>query len=594
MKQQLNFLEILMISIGTIIGTGIFLIPGIVANLIGPGSILLWGLIALLSLPMGFSFAELSKNFSKSGGPILFVKSAFGDFFGFIAGWTSWIISAVTISSLAIAVSFYFSFFIEMVFFQKILLSCFIIFLFTFVNYFGVKTGARAQIFLTLMTLVILSFFIIFGIPEVSVENFFPLFPLGLGFLGLSLALILEPFIGWETLTIIAEEVRNPRKYIPKAIIITTVLVAVFYVSIIFISLGSTSWQIIAASSTPLLSVMENLSSKFVFLTAVAIILVSVACLNSWVLTTSRLPYAMAKEKMFLDSFKNLSKYNTPTRALVLQALIAMFIVFLGYQNSILLILSNAFVLYVLCFLSLIKLSNKRLFPIISIIASIILFTQIGFSAIVTGLIVIFLGIPVYSLIKLTNDRKFTESFYNRISFVFDFLFPLWYKNESKEVLRNAELKDDQVILDYGCGSGFTTLEIAKAVNAKIVAADIARKPMEKAIKRIEKMGKDVIFVKLTKATPFEKETFDRIICVAAIDHFVKPEKELKQLYRVLKKNGIASFLAFGKSLGIPPEKFLRHDKNVKNVFRRAGFKSVIVNRKKRLGSEYIFIKAKK
>lgn len=602
MKYKLSFFEILMICVGNIIGTGIFLVPATAAGLMGPGSLLLWILAALLSIIMGLCFAELSSMFSRSGGPMIFVKTAFGDFAGFISGWTTWTLSCITISSLAIAIPYYISFLFSLNFFERTCISLLIIFIFSIVNYIGIKFSARTQICLTLMTLAIFLVFIGIGLPHIEIKNFQPLFPLGLGALGIALAFTIEPFMGWEASTIIAEEVREPRKYIPKALAAAIIIIAIIYVLTVFVSLGTISWSVLAASPAPLAQA-ASFSAGFSLFMVIAAIFVNAACLNAWTLTTARLPPAMAKQKLFLDYFAKLSSRGTPTRAIALQAIFASAIVFVGsYEGSILLLLSNALILYILNFLSNIKLKQKIsdirfkipiVFPIASIVFSVFLLTQINPFVLLSGLAIIFLGVPAYVFIKLTSDIKFIENFYDRISFIFDFSFKLWYgRKEIEKVLKNAELQKGSVVLDYGCGTGITTMEVAKLVK-NVVAVDISKKQIKKAIKKTKKLAREnVIFVKTSSLKKFDTGSFDRIICVVTIDHFVKPEKELEELARVLKNGGVASFLAFGKSLGMMPQKFLRHDNTIKNLFERAGFRKISIERVKKMLAEYIYVKA--
>jgi len=599
MKQQLSFFEILMICIGTIIGTGIFLIPGLSAKIAGTNSLIIWFAIAITSIPMGLTFANLSGFFKRSGGPIIFAKTAFGDFFGFIAGWTSWAIAAITISGLALAIPFFLSFSFNLSFMQKTLISFAVLTALTAINYFGIKFGSRMQTLLTLITLIVLLSFIIFASQKINIENF-SFTNINLSASLVTAVLIFEAFAGWEACTIIAGEVKNSRKTIPKAIIITAIVIAILYFLIALISIGVAGASALALSSAPLVQVV-SFSGTATMLMLVSIIIINIACLNSWIMTTSHLPYALAKENLFIDFFEHKNKYGIPDRALFLQFVFSSLLVSGGnYVNILFLAVSLIIILYMLCFLSALKLrkireSSFKINPIIiifSIIILLILFTQIDVWIIITGISITIIGVPAYVLLKLWNDRNFIEKFYDKISLIFDFMFPICYGDkERKKVLKNAEIKKNHTILDYGCGTGITTMELAKKAK-KIIAADISKKQIEKAFEKSK--HDNIIFVKISKFAPFEHETFDRIIAVGVLDHFAYPEKELKQLNKVLKKGGIISCLCFGTSLGIPSQKFLRRDNIIKNIFKRAGFSEISVERRKKWLTEYIFIKARK
>jgi len=601
-KRQLGFKEMIAISIGAVIDTGIFIVPGLSVAMLGPGILWIWAAIALLSIPMGYSFAELSSMFDKSGGPILYAKAAFGSFWGFIAGWTSWILATTSIASIAIAIPFYFSFFFEISTLGKIAISVACLVVFTLINYYGAKLGAKMQLWLSGLTVVLLVAFILLGFPNVRTGNFVPLFPLGLGALGAAMVFVLEPFLGWEGCAIISSEVKNPRKLVPKAIAITTVLVAAIYFLVMFVCIGSVNWETLAASPAPLAEALGHFATFVIVMSLV----INLAALNSWIFTTSRIPYAMAKEKIFLKRFQNLSKYGTPGTSLLLQAVFAAFVIFTGnYSLSVFFLLASALMLYVLCFLALIKLRKKekplfrapKFFPYLSIAVMVILFTQIELPIWASGVLIVLLGIPGYVAVRLMVDKKFVEKFWDKTYMLFDLYSPFVYGTRYIiKLVANADLKPVHTVLDYGSGSGRVTQEIVKRVtDGKIVAADLSIKQIKRTLKRIrgEACAPNVICVKLTKEAPFDSNTFDRIICGLAINYFVKPEKELRALARVLKKGGKAAFLAI-RAPGIPVQDFLKQDKTTKGMMKTSGFTAVSVERDHRHGREYIYIKASK
>lgn len=503
---------------------------------------------------------------------------------------------------MAIAISFYSSFFIELDFFGRTAISVASIAVFTIINYIGTKFGAKTQVWLSAITLLLLAIFIVLGFPNIELNNFEPWFPLGLGALGISLAFVLEPFIGWEGVTIISSEVKNARKLVPKAIALTTIAVAVIYILIMFVSLGAAGWETLAESSAPLAEAV----GKFATFVVVMSLIINFAALNSWILTTSRLPYVMAKEKIFLKRFEGLSKYGTPGTSLLVQGVFAMIIALLGsYELSIFLLLSSALILYVLCFMSLIKLRKThmpsfkvpKIFPFIAFGASIFLFIQIEWSIWITGVAIVLLGIPGYVAVKLTTDKEFVEKFWDKTSLVFEIYSPLVYRRRYiKKLLKKAGLKTNHVVLDYGSGTGKSTEEILKKVKkGKVVAADLSGKQIGKAFKKIKSNVciPDAICIKLTKPAPFKRNTFDRIVCGLSINYFVDPKKELKALNRVLKKRGRAVFLAVSAPT-IPLHDFLKNDRSTRDMMKKAGFRRISITREKRHFKEYIYIKAEK
>lgn len=609
MRQQLSFLEILVVCIGTIIGTGIFFIPGIVAIMVGHGSILVWAIIIVLTIPMGLCFADLASIFKKSGGPVVFVKHAFGDFFGFIAGWSTWILSSIAIGALSVALSYYVSFLIPLNFLTKILFSISILAIFTLINYHGIKLGARVEIVLTIITFLFLILYIVFGFGKIDMSNFQG-FPINFILLGPAAVLALELFIGWESSTIISEEVKNAKKYIPMALTFTVLIIGVLYFFIFFVFLGNIQISDIINSPNPLATSVAKFAGEiWAYAFGIGAIFIGLTALNSWILTVARLPYAMARHKVFLRWFDHLDKkHGTPDRALLIQFIFASLIATSGsYEGALRLLMSVALIMYILCYASLIKLRKKfperrfkvpLLFPVVSLITCFVILTQIEPSIFLGGAILILLGIPSYIAIKLTTNRKFVEKFFDKMAFVINWYIPtiLYKKEEMKKVLENADLKKKQNVLDYGCGTGITTRSIANLISpGKVVAVDISKKQLSIAIKRtVEEFDlPNIIFVKQTKSAPFEPNTFDRIVSTIAINYFVYPHKELEQLYKILKKNGKISFLAI-KAPTIPFRPFLKHDNTIKTIFETAGFRNVKIEREKKFIRTYIYITAKK
>jgi amino acid transporter len=555
---------------------------------------------------------ELASGTKVTGGPYVFVRKAVGDFGGFMTGWTAWVMACIYIGTHTIAIGYYIGYFIEITFVERAVLYAFVIGAITMVNYTGVKHGGRVQLFLTLGTFSVLAIFIILGLPKVDMENFDPLFPLGLSALGITAVLILEPFIGWETTTVIAGEVKDTRRTIPLGLVISTVIILVFYLLTVFVTLGVLNWQFLADSVSPLSDVM-----KFAYgglagsLMTVGALVVSLACLNAWILTTARLPYAMAKDKLFLESFGNISKrFRTPTRSLMAQAGFAFLIAMIGnYEGAVFLLMVNALFLYALCAFSVIKLKKKPIdrmvnlpvgVPLLALGICLVFLLLIPPPIMISGLMLIALGIPMYTLIRLRYDTKFVEKFYNTFSPLYDILSPLWYGSGRREkVITNALAKPGDIVLDYGCATGSDILGLSKIVgnNGKIVAIDISEKQLEKCVEKVKKIPgmPNVVCVKEgEKLVPFEARTFDVVISVGVLSYQEDPVLLLSELRKVMKKGARISILDFGRILLFPRHKYLKSHSTIKNTFKSAKFKEINIEKISGLFCEYFYITAVK
>ncbi len=612
LKKDLGLVHVVMLCTGAIMGTGIFVIPGIAGGLLGPGSMILWVVVGLLTIPISLCFIELSSSYSVTGGPYVFVREAMGNFWGFITGWTAWIMACIYIGTHTIAIRYYLGYFFEMTPIETGLLYASLIGIITLVNYTGVKHGGRVQLIFTLGTFSVLFIFIAMGLPKVNIDNFNPLFPLGLSALGMTAVLIVEPFIGWETTTVIAGEVKDTKRTIPMGLVISTILIMCFYLLTVFVTLGVLDWRSLASSVSPMADVIKFAYGTLAgsMMTAGALV-VSLACLNAWILTTARLPYAMAKDRLFLQSFGEISKkFRTPSRSLIIQALFAFFIAMTGsYEGSVFLLMANALILYALCALSVIKLKKKPIdrlvdlpvgVPLMALVLCLVLLTQIPVLLMMSGLLLIAFGIPVYALIRMQYDKKFVENFYNSFSFLYDVLSPLWYgKGRREKVILNAQVKKGDIVLDYGCATGADVMELSQLAgkNGKIVAVDISVKQLERSVDKAKKLPgmPNVVFVKEEEEPiPFEPTTFDAVISVGVLSYQEDPASLLSGLKRVMKRGGRLSILDFGRVLFFPGPDYLKSTEAIKNTFKKAGFKDVNIEKSGGLFFEYYYITASK
>ncbi len=612
LKKELGLIHVVTLCTGAIMGTGIFIIPGVAGGLMGPGSIILWVLIGLLTIPISLCFIELASSYNVTGGPYVYVREAMGDFWGFITGWSAWLMACIYIGTHTIAIKYYLDFFIELTFIESAVLYAGVIGIITLINYAGVKQGGRTQLFLTLGTFSVLAIFIIFGLPKVDLANFDPLFPLGLSAIGMTAVLIVEPFIGWETTTVIAGEVKDTKRNIPLGLVISTVLIMIFYMLTVFVTLGVMNWELLAEAVSPMADVLAFAYGSYMgaMMTGGAII-VSLACLNAWILTTARLPYAMAKDKLFLESFGSISKkFNTPSKSLLVQAVFAFIITLTGsYEGAVFLLMANALILYALCALSVIKLKKKpvdRLIdlpvavPGIAFLLCIVLLTQIPFILLLSGLMLIAFGIPIFMMIRVTYDKKFLEKFYNTVSPLYDVISPLWYgKGRRDRVISKADVKSGDIVLDYGCATGADVINLSKHVGrkGKIVAVDISLKQLERSVSKARKIPgmPNVVFVKESEELmPFDSSTFDKIISVGVLSYQENPAELLREFRRVLRKGGKVSILDFGRALFVPKAKYLKSHETIKKTFNSAGFKEIKVEKDSSLSAEYYYITAEK
>jgi len=351
LKRELSLLDLVFLGMGAIIGSGIFMIPGIAAGLAGPASIFIWILVGVGAIIMSLVIAELSAFFQEAGGSYVYVRNAFGNLPGFVIAWLSCTISWITISMLISAATDYLSFVLPFNDLSKVVFNIVLLAVLVKVNIAGVRSGALLQKFLSGFALLVLTGLAAVGATQVEVTNLVVIPDLTSATIIATILIILEPFIGWETVTFLSEEASDP-SLIPKAIIITTMGVTIVYFLVSFTALGVVPSAELGESNAPLSLMAQQvlgpsaggIGSTFMAFSA---FLIMVGTANSWVLSSSRLPYSLARRGYFPSLLAELNDADVPYVAIYLQFIISsVFLAWGKYEALLHLLVPLALILY--------------------------------------------------------------------------------------------------------------------------------------------------------------------------------------------------------------------------------------------------------
>lgn len=617
LKKSIGKKTLLFLAINAFMGVDIFFLPAIGALYSGTASIIAWILMSVVALFISFYFAELVSMFPKAGGIYEYVKRSFGEFPSFILGWTAWIVSNIAIAMLVVGSLLYL--FPSASFVFHLILSLFIIILFNYISYRGIDLSAKLLLFFGLMSVLTILAVIIPGMPGVDLSRFYPLYA-STPMLLLTLYFISENFFGWEATTYLAEEVKDARTVLPKFIILATLIVSVIEIFFVLVLLGNVDTQVLSEQKAPLNYLVSKLfGSDFAKIFAVIIFIPMIGTAASWIVSSPRLLFAMARDRVLVPRLKSIhEKYRTPHYAILLQTVVTCFVTIIAiadYKMLLSLLLPLALIVYSVVLLSFLKLrvkmpgikryfkapfgiSGPSLIIVFNFILLLVWIEQVpgAIFIFIMSLMLVSFGIPIYLLIKLQTDEKFIEKFFDRFSWLWDRSFALWYgEREIKAVVDKLGIKNGYIVLDFGCGTGRTTIELAKrVVNGRVVAVDISKQQLKRAEhKAIEKHVSNVIFIKEHHLTPFEKHSFDAVTAVGVLDHLKDPERTLKNMFRLLKPGGCFSFFSFGKSMGIPAHDIMRSRERIKELFIKLGVKVNIKIEKKKM-TEYIYMWGRK
>jgi APA family basic amino acid/polyamine antiporter len=413
LKQELTFFDTISIIVGSIIGADIYIASAITAGLIGPFSLVIWILAAVVATLIATVFAYCSYYVPRVGGPFAFVSVAFDDFWGFVTGWSLWVAELVSLPVFAIAFVRYLGYYLPLAPPAEILVKGLFIGGLTMVNIIGVRAAGRVNDILTIIKLVPLILLVVLGAiffvrdPANFFGNYQPLVPLGLGNFGTALVLIFWAYVGFELGTLPAAEVKNPGRTIPVAIILGMLIVTVFYVTTNAVVYGVVNWQVLATTQTPLILAGVALlgSAGALIMTVGALFSVSGSD-ESGMLGTARLSYAMAIDGLFPRIFAKVHpRYSTPIAALAIQGIIAFFLSLYSSLPSLISFavfnLAFSFLLTSLALMVLAgsrerRLPGERILPWISVLICCYLLYSTSTGDKIAGVAVILVGIVLY------------------------------------------------------------------------------------------------------------------------------------------------------------------------------------------------------
>ncbi len=338
LKRTLGLFDATAISLGAIIGAGIFVVTGIVAGLAGPSlviSVVLAGCIASFS---ALSFAQLSTFMPKEGGGYQYAYCMLTPYAGFLAGWM-WVFSNIFIGS---AVSLGFASYLVAL--TPVLPGNSVNFiavgfclLFMLLNYIGVRQSATVNNVLVVSKILVLMFFVALGLGFVKLENFSPFVPNGaLGTLQ-GTSLIFFAYFGYARITILAEEVKDASRTIPRAIVVSLALSTVLYALIGFVAVGLVGSNSLSQSASPLAEAISATgSSVAVFVVSIGAMIATASVLLMTILGVSRMTFAMARNGQLPSFLSQIHpRFRTPHYAILAAGLLSSVLVFGGFSRIV-------------------------------------------------------------------------------------------------------------------------------------------------------------------------------------------------------------------------------------------------------------------
>ena len=249
LRRELRLRDIVALGINSVIGTGIFFLPGEAAALLGPAAILPFLISAVLCSLLVFCFAEMGSLFRTTGGPMIYAVAAFGQPTGFAVGWMTVVVRIASWGALSNALVTAISTLVPAAGAYRITILLGLFAGIAAVNLAGIRTSARATNFFTLAKLLPMLVFIVVGALHINPALYRPFAPHGYSEIGAGTLVILFAFVGFEVLGIPAGEMKDPKRDLPRALLLSMSLITVVYLAIWAVCAGTL--PTLAGSPTP-------------------------------------------------------------------------------------------------------------------------------------------------------------------------------------------------------------------------------------------------------------------------------------------------------------------------------------------------------
>ncbi len=326
MRRALTTFDAVCLGLNAVVGSGIYLFPGTLTKALGPASIFAWVATGALCLPLALAFAVLGSEEERTGGPLRYAERAFGRGASFVVGWSAWTTSVISWAAVARAVSAnaapFWPFLAGNT--PALAVSSAVVVGLAWLNVRGVKIGARVMVVLTIAKLVPLLIFLAVGAWHLDTRRFEPVAPHGLAALPAMTLMTLFAYQGFEVVGVPSGEARNPRRAVPRAVLLSLLLPALVYtlVQLVYVGVGATD------DTAPLAAAAERFLGRGGATLLALGGLVSMLGFNAGTaLCTPRYLEALAEERLLPARLARAHpRYGTPATAIVVSAACALLV----------------------------------------------------------------------------------------------------------------------------------------------------------------------------------------------------------------------------------------------------------------------------
>ncbi len=304
--------------VGAVVGAGVLILPGVAANVAGPASLLAWSFDGLLGLPLALTFAFLASRFPDAGGVATFTGRAFGPTWGGIVGWFYFFASATGHVVVPLTGGYHVATALGWGREGSFLVAALILVLAISANLRGLRLSGRLQLLLSGGVALILLIATLAAIPHMQTSHLTPPFPHGLPAVGQTMVLLFFAFFGWEAIAQLSSEFQNPGRDIVRSTIWSVVLVTLLYLAASLAVVATGTYGTANLDRVALAHVIvQSLGGNTRLFTAGIAVLITLGTANAYAAATSRLGYALGRDKTLPDWMGQLTARSIPRNALL-------------------------------------------------------------------------------------------------------------------------------------------------------------------------------------------------------------------------------------------------------------------------------------
>ncbi len=327
LKKSLNLFDVYVISTGAMFSSGFFLLPGIAAAQTGPSVVLAYFVAGLLILPAMFSKAELTTAMPKAGGSYYFIERAMGPLIGTIGGLGTWLSLVFKTAFALIGMGAYLAIYVELPI-KPLAIALTVAFM--VLNVVGAKESSGLQRVLVSILLAVLAYFIAQGLYFIGdskgatavMNEFTPFFTDGAGGFVATVGLVFVSYAGLTKVSSVAEEVEDPDRAIPLGMLLSIITATFVYCVGVFVMVAVLEPNEFRSDMTPVATAAEAFFSWLpdgvgVFLAVAAAIAAFASTGNAGIMSASRYPLAMGRDKLVPEKFTEIGRFSTPTMGII-------------------------------------------------------------------------------------------------------------------------------------------------------------------------------------------------------------------------------------------------------------------------------------